>query len=172
MNKISDSIEVFQFDNKEHIFSKFIEVTNTSHIFEIKKSNTYRSIIKFSEHNNPNALDLIDSINFIINRIIKGYCESHMVEVLSWHETLTLAKYVKDDYFPKHIDGEEIDNMLVIIIYLNDDYEGGVLQFDKLNLSHIPKSGEALVMPAHTEHSLSKITDGVRYTIMARVKIK
>lgn len=52
-------------------------------------------------------------------------------------------------------------------VYLNDDFEGGVLNFPKNNISIKPKTGMLAVFSGGFEnmHEVTMITKGVRYTL-------
>ena len=47
--------------------------------------------------------------------------------------------------------------------YLNDDYEGGLLEFPEHNLSIKPPAGSAIVFPAHELHLVTDVVDKHRY---------
>lgn len=61
------------------------------------------------------------------------------------------------------------------IIYLNDDYAGGELFFDKLNFSIKPKPGSLLIFPGTDEysHGVKHVQNGpIRYIIVGFIKVK
>ena len=52
------------------------------------------------------------------------------------------------------------------IVYLNDNFEGGVFEFTNLELQIKPKQGHALMFSCDQQrHGVSEITAGVRYTL-------
>lgn len=53
------------------------------------------------------------------------------------------------------------------ITFLNDNFNGGILYFPKLNLEIIPQPGYSIVFPGTLEylHGVTTITSGNRYTI-------
>jgi predicted 2-oxoglutarate/Fe(II)-dependent dioxygenase YbiX len=52
--------------------------------------------------------------------------------------------------------------------YLNDDYEGGELFFDKLNLKIKPQAGDLYLFPSSYiySHAAMPVTDGTKYSIV------
>jgi len=67
---------------------------------------------------------------------------------LSHVEPLPMIKYSSGDYFNCHSDltgGFQTQRIASMIMYLNDDFEGGCTYFPKLNLRIQPKRGSALV---------------------------
>lgn len=61
------------------------------------------------------------------------------------------------------------DNKYVSILYLNEEYEGGVLTFDEHGITLKPKAGTLVTFPGGIEnlHSVTEVTDGLRYTIVS-----
>jgi hypothetical protein len=52
---------------------------------------------------------------------------------------------------------------LTAILYLNDDYVGGEINFVKDNMSIKPKAGSMFVFPSNKQHEVLEITSGNRY---------
>jgi hypothetical protein len=60
-------------------------------------------------------------------------------------------------------------NKYVGILYLNEDYEGGLLYFPDHKIEISPKTGQFIMFPGgHTNvHGVSEITKGSRYTMVS-----
>ena len=56
-------------------------------------------------------------------------------------------------------------NDFTAIIYLNDDYVGGELNFPSLELSIKPVKGSLIIWPGKITHSISTVVSGTRYTM-------
>lgn len=100
-----------------------------------------------------------------------------------------LRKYMNGSWLGRHCDSEGEDDygplpgssyssnyakcqMLieyVVNIYLNDDHDGGELNFTKLRHSIKPKSGQLIMFPSGIEysHEVSQISNGDRYSMVA-----
>jgi hypothetical protein len=82
---------------------------------------------------------------------------------------LSVVEWTEGSYLSLHVDdlGYITDNHLPVHIYLNDDYEGGELNFQTFGLSIRPKKGDMIVFPGnmHYPHELTKILSGTRYTL-------
>lgn len=60
---------------------------------------------------------------------------------------------------------EDIEFTHSVVMYLNDDFEGGNLVIPDLNFIHSPKKGDVVMFsPVETDHYVSMITSGKRYT--------
>ena len=93
-------------------------------------------------------------------------------------ENIQISRYKEGDFYSWHKDGkEEQENRirkLSMTVLLNDDYEGGEFQFanyseEKCNI-HTPvpnKTGTAIVFPSDTEHRVTPVTKGIRYSLVA-----
>jgi predicted 2-oxoglutarate/Fe(II)-dependent dioxygenase YbiX len=68
-----------------------------------------------------------------------------------------------------HVDdlGYVTDNHLPVLIYLNNDYEGGEIKFELHNLSIKPNPGDFIVFPGnlHYPHEVTEVVSGIRYTL-------
>ena len=60
-------------------------------------------------------------------------------------------------------------NKFTVILYLNDDYEGGELYFTQHNIKIKPKAGSIITFPGdHTNiHGVSEVLNNTRYTIVS-----
>jgi predicted 2-oxoglutarate/Fe(II)-dependent dioxygenase YbiX len=67
-----------------------------------------------------------------------------------------------------------IDRDLSMLIYLNDDYEGGELSFYKLNYQIRPRAGAVVMFPSDHRylHQAEKVTKGVRYAIVSWASVR
>jgi hypothetical protein len=64
---------------------------------------------------------------------------------------------------------EGLNSMTYVMgLFLNDDYEGGELYFEDLNVSLKPKPGTLVFFPGfYTCHGVSKVTSGTRINILS-----
>jgi hypothetical protein len=91
--------------------------------------------------------------------------------------TFSAARWLPGAYADPHSDNSELDgtpnawqdNKFVTIIYLNDNYQGGELVFNYHNISIYPSTGTVVAFDPGiiNVHSVSKITSGERYTMLA-----
>jgi predicted 2-oxoglutarate/Fe(II)-dependent dioxygenase YbiX len=111
-----------------------------------------------------------EQLNPFFNVQIK---DSEMPQVLVYHE---------GGHYRPHIDGEalfidgsgvlswrkNVDRDISLILYLNQDFEGGELVFPKLAISIKPRQGMLLGFPSnhHFLHGVNPTTKGTRYAIV------
>ena len=91
-----------------------------------------------------------------------------------------LMCYSSGGYFQAHADSEFFDAAqgkwrrvadrdFSLLLYLNDDFEGGDVIFNRFNFRYRPCAGDLLVFPSHRvyTHEVEKITSGRRYVIVS-----
>lgn len=104
---------------------------------------------------------------------------------LLWFEYPSILRYEPGGFYRKHADScvyEQSDQTwykiqdrdLSLLLYLNDDFEGGGLTFANFNYHFKPKPGDLLVFPSDNryEHQAEKVTSGLRYCIASWAALK
>lgn len=89
------------------------------------------------------------------------------LNIKSRDDSMHLLKYEKAGYLPAHQDHGVSTRTLSVLIYLNDDYEGGNLVFRNSNLSFKPEAGSIIFFPSNFlyVHEVEKITGGIKYSL-------
>jgi Rps23 Pro-64 3,4-dihydroxylase Tpa1-like proline 4-hydroxylase len=78
-----------------------------------------------------------------------------------------LLKYEKSGHLPAHSDQGISSRVLSTVIYLNDNYSGGEIEFKHSQVKIKPKAGSIIFFPSNFlyVHEVYPITDGVRYSL-------
>lgn len=82
------------------------------------------------------------------------------------------GKYDVHNDSEDYVDGKltrVCDRDITILIYLNDNYTGGELEFPGWGVTFKPKAGTLIAFPSYVEfsHRVHPITDGERFTIVS-----
>ena len=88
------------------------------------------------------------------------------------HDTgYNILHYLTGGDYPWHYDGSNNSCHAFILIQLNDDYEGGDLEFYQFKHVIKPKAGQLIIAPTGPafEHRSTKITKGEKFLIRARL---
>jgi hypothetical protein len=91
------------------------------------------------------------------------YYSYDAVDYFGW----VLLKYRVGDFFKTHTDAShDFPRQLSLVYYINDDYEGGELEFPHLNLTIKPLAGELIIFPSNYLflHAAKEVTAGVKYS--------
>jgi hypothetical protein len=83
-------------------------------------------------------------------------------------QQIPIRRWIKGPGMGPHCDGYDGDTSLAfsMITYLNEDYEGGEIEFPNHNMSLKPASGSLLIFPSQEPylHKVNPILSGERYT--------
>jgi predicted 2-oxoglutarate/Fe(II)-dependent dioxygenase YbiX len=90
-------------------------------------------------------------------------------EPIFFDETFNILKYQTGQEYKAHYDGGTATKRAVsLILYLNDNYEGGHLEFVHQNVTIKPKPGMLVVFPSNYPyaHIAHPVTDGTKYAVV------
>jgi predicted 2-oxoglutarate/Fe(II)-dependent dioxygenase YbiX len=124
------------------------------------------------EYNNPVAQNVHNQMNLLLQASTIPYARKHGVHEL-YHEYYNMLKYSTGQEYKAHADGTtDTGRSVSAIIYLNDNYEGGEIEFVNFNIKIKPKPGMLIVFPsmypyAHIAHP---VISGTKYALVTWIK--
>jgi predicted 2-oxoglutarate/Fe(II)-dependent dioxygenase YbiX len=80
-----------------------------------------------------------------------------------------ILRYGKEQKFDNHADdGSRYPRLVSMTAYLNNDYEGGELEYKNFGLSFKPDPGDVLIFPSNYvyQHRVVPVTSGLRYAVV------
>jgi hypothetical protein len=117
-----------------------------------------QNIDKIFKHREQYPLD-IDKLKNLTDRVEKICKDLNPLSELDTHQ---IVMWPTNSYMIPHLD--DSNDLFAALIYLNDDYIGGETCFENTTIK--PKEGKLIIFcGAKQKHSVSKITEGTRYTI-------
>lgn len=90
----------------------------------------------------------------------------YQASAVSRNHDLIFMRYEQGEFFKYHNDDSAAHpRTFSAIMYFNDDYEGGELEFKYFNIKYSPKIGDCIVFSAAFPymHRVNEITKGTRY---------
>jgi hypothetical protein len=112
--------------------------------------------------------DKYNLIGRVKNEIEKAY-NLEDIKIVEKEDFLGVVHWETGSYLNTHVDdlGYVTENHLPIIIYLNDGYEGGEINFETHDICIKPKTGDLVIFPGnmHYAHEVKRIVSGDRYTL-------
>jgi predicted 2-oxoglutarate/Fe(II)-dependent dioxygenase YbiX len=105
--------------------------------------------------------------NFSI--IEKDYQAMYAADVKT-HESYSVLKYGVGQKFVNHVDDHfEGPRRISHVHYLNEDYEGGEIEFPRFNIIYKPKANQSIFFPSGYvyNHSVRPVISGQRYAIVS-----
>jgi hypothetical protein len=100
---------------------------------------------------------------------VEDYRRMFNLAPLTYWESFNFVKYGQDQHFQVHSDhGYSYICVLSSVGYLNDNYEGGELYFDKFDLKIKPQAGDLYLFPSSFiySHAAMPVTEGTKYSIV------
>lgn len=87
--------------------------------------------------------------------------------IKSREHTMHLLKYNQTGHLPAHQDQGVSTRVLSVLLYLNDDYEGGEIEFRHSGIKFKPEPGSVLFFPSNFlyVHEVYPVTKGPRYAL-------
>jgi len=135
------------------------------------RTNLHTGITLYAEQGNKSAQQLHNKIASVLVPLLEDYMYRHRILGVKYqHEFYVMLKYSDNQKFDAHVDGlPGSSRFLSCIIYLNDNYIGGELEFVNFNLKLKMPAGSIIVFPsnyshAHTAHP---VASGTKYAIVA-----
>ena len=105
-----------------------------------------------------------------ITEYVAEYSSHYGVGILD-DEGYTLLKYENGTHYKQHHDcgGNHRDRVVSILVYLNDDYEGGQLTFPFFDVTYTPMAGDIVLFPSNYTfaHIAEPVTKGTKYAIVS-----
>lgn len=119
-----------------------------------------------NESTNPILVSIREIIANAIYDASKHYASVHNVD-LGYLTPLSISKYSTGKEMGPHVDSYE-DNrspVLSVVLYLNDNYQGGELYFQNQDIKIKPSAGSLIAFPSVKPylHQSMPVTKGVKY---------
>jgi hypothetical protein len=106
-------------------------------------------------------------LNDIFSVIEKDYEEDYYIK-FKVHQPYKILKYATGGKFDLHIDDAGATfRRASTVFYLNDDYEGGEIEFPSFGIKYKPEAGDFIMFPSSYayRHRVTPVTSGTRYSI-------
>lgn len=97
------------------------------------------------------------------------YIEKYAIQEDLWHEGYNVLRYEEGEQYKAHYDGNTSTGRAVsAICYLNDNYEGGEIEFVNFGVKIKPPAGTLLLFPSNYayRHIAHPVTKGTKYALV------
>jgi len=138
--------------NQDHRVNKTMAITKQA---DVNNSPTLQNI-----HNQFYTMLLATTI---------PYADKFALQEGLWHEGYNMLKYSGGDHYKAHYDGcTSVGRVISAICYLNDDYEGGELEFVNFGITIKPKKSTLILFPSNYAytHIAHPVTKGTKYALV------
>jgi hypothetical protein len=124
-------------------------------------------------HNDPVFQNIHNQFNMLLLATTLGFNERFQINEPFWHEDYNLLKYSSGQQYRRHYDGVTASGRAIsAICYLNNNYDGGEIEFVNFNIKIKPEPGMLILFPssypyAHIAHP---INSGIKYAIVTWIR--
>lgn len=114
---------------------------------------------------------MCDESELIFSNYVNSYAQRHNVSLSNSNEKYSygFVKYQTGEYYSNHSDdaGSQI-RKISTTLYLNEDYSGGEIFFDKINFLYKPKMGDLIIFPSSFpfSHEAKPVIAGTKYCVI------
>ena len=146
----------------------WVSSTRPDDIFGTFKSGSIQNKLNQTE-NDLEASYILETIYDAILMCIEDYSISLQKDLGVFPDEITIRKYYPGGQMGPHIDCEQDDEearlTASLVLYLNDDFDGGLVSFSEQNISIKPEPGSLLIFPSTKPyyHASSMIVSGNKY---------
>lgn len=136
---------------------------------EIRKTDVFGLFDSKNCHKDDYSVKLKTILDNEIGKLLKSYRGTNGLEDLISVYDWIVMRYEKGSFFKNHKDdGPTFDRTVSVIVYLNEDFQGGEIEFPGFNVLHKPKAGDVLFFPSSYayNHNIKEVTEGVRYAVV------
>jgi predicted 2-oxoglutarate/Fe(II)-dependent dioxygenase YbiX len=138
------------------------------------RTNKHLSLTHYGRINNdPVFQNIHNQFNVLLLASTIPYNERYKINEPFWHEDYNLLKYNNNQLYHRHYDGVTASGrVLSAICYLNDDYEGGELEFPNFGITIKPQAGMLILFPSNYAyaHIARPVTTGTKYAIVTWIR--
>jgi hypothetical protein len=117
---------------------------------------------------NQDMFDIHKEVEDALDVCLNDY-ESLWHLQMKYKEAFNFVKYLPGKYFKLHGDhGPFYACTISAILYLNDDYVGGELEFPRQELKIKPQAGDIVLFPSNFvyEHASCELLQGIKYSVV------
>lgn len=119
--------------------------------------------------NNPVVQNVHNQMHVLLVSALSNYRKRYGIAEELWHEGYNMLKYRGGEEYKAHYDGGTSTRRQVsAIIYLNNDYEGGEVEFVNFKIKIKPEPGMMLIFPSNYpySHIAHPVKSGVKYALV------
>lgn len=143
-------------------------------IHQNERTNHMLGVTYFAEaHNNAVMQNIHNQFNVMLLAATIPYSVRNGLETTLYHEPYSLLKYSGGQEYKAHYDGDTITGRAIsALVYLNDDYEGGELEFPNFKIKIKPQAGMLILFPSNFayRHIAHPVTKGTKYAIVTWIQ--
>ncbi len=136
--------------------------------------NQIMAVSKHAEHSDDPLLQNIHNQFYtMLLATTIPYAEQFEIAERLFYEDYWMLKYSGGDHYKSHYDGStSLGRAISAICYLNDDYEGGEIEFTNFGITIKPEKGTLILFPSNYayKHIAHPVTKGTKYALVTWIR--
>ena len=123
--------------------------------------------------NNPLLQNIHNQFYTLLLAAANPYATRYGINENFYHEGYNLLKYSNGQEYKSHYDGgTSIGRAISAIVYLNNDFEGGELEFVHFGVKIKPEPGMLILFPSNYaySHIAHPVTTGKKYALVTWIR--
>lgn len=171
LNIIHDKIVQFSNNIDIDYWINLIELVNIdSYPFEEVNRRPHLTMklpMLFSHNDSIAAVKLRAEFLSLVMKPISEYMSLYGIEhMVPKKDFITVSKMKPFTSMYPHKDDKNYDSdNFICMLYINDDFDGGELEFTDLNITYTPKSGDIIIYQSKMRHGVTQLYGSDRYNI-------
>lgn len=138
------------------------------------RTNKMLGISQFAnEIDNKLCQNIHNQFNMLLLASTLPYAQINGIEDGLVHESYSLLKYSGGQEYKQHYDGSTSTKRAIsALVYLNDDYDGGELEFPAFGVKIKPRAGMHILFPSNFayRHIAHPVTNGTKYALVTWIR--
>lgn len=113
--------------------------------------------------------DIHNQYYFLLLAALGPYSQKYSIKEPLYHEHYNILKYQNGQEYKEHYDGGTgLGRTISAVCYLNDNYEGGHIEFPNYNIKIKPEPGMLILFPSNYayRHIAHPVTAGTKYALV------
>jgi hypothetical protein len=134
------------------------------------RKNLLMPLTECAKRGNELAREIHNRFGFALDRALTSYSKDFET-YYTWHESYSLLKYRGEnkEHYDAHYDGNtQGGRWISAVLYLNDDYLGGEIEFPHFDVKIKPEAGTLVLFPSNYayRHIAHEVTSGIKYALV------
>jgi len=152
-------------------------------VMDVTKSSQGAVAITQSDNRVTTELDVMavqGELDDLVSRACSDIIPQRYTSEVEWFERPKVLSYREGGLYASHADSEQhdpktdswtrvLDRDISLILYLNDQFDGGFLDFHFFNYRYTPRAGDLVMFPSDHRyvHEATKVTAGHRLAVVS-----
>ena len=142
--------------------------------YQNARTNLSMNLTYLSDITNNHEIQNINNIFYMATLTVSNsYAQRYGINETFYHEEYQLLRYRGGEEYKAHYDGgTQIGRCLSAICYLNNDYEGGEIEFVNFKVKIKPEPGMMILFPSNYAytHIAHPVISGTKYAVVTWIK--